>query len=257
MPKLSTGSKTDILIHLGIIVTTGLVLFFAFFFLYLPWTTNHNEEIEVPNLKGLTLQETEDVLDARNLTYEISDSTYVNGLKPLTVFSQYPKENSGVKDGRKIFLTIVSDKAPKIQVPNVIGRSENSAKNLLSSIGFLLTPTEFIPAIEKNTVLKLKQDGKELSVGSTIRKGTKITLVVGDGYGNTTVTVPELVGLTYDEADILINGSSLNIGSILYDNSSDLPDGTVVRQRPSSGVNLRTGDAVNIWLSGDSGQDIN
>ena len=252
MPKLSTNSKTDILIHLGIIGATGLVLFFAFFFLYLPWTTNHGKEIEVPNLKGLTLNETEKVLDARGLKYEISDSTFINGKKPLSVFSQYPKEGSGVKKGRKIFLTIITDKAPKVNVPNVINRSENSAQNLLSSIGLLLNATEYIPAIEKNTVLKMKFDGRELKGNERLPKGSRITLVVGDGYGNTTVQVPDLEGLGYEAAEILINGSSLNIGSILYDNTSTLPEGSVVRQRPSAGVNIKTGDAVNIWLSGDS-----
>jgi eukaryotic-like serine/threonine-protein kinase len=251
MPKLTTGSKTDILIHLGIIASAGLILFFAFFFLYLPWTTNHGKEILVPNLGGLTLDETEDVLDSKNLTYEVADCTYVNGKKPLTVFSQYPKENAGVKKGRKIFLTIISDKAPMVLLPDVIGRSENSARNFLVSTGLLVGKTEYIPAIEKNTVLKLKENGLEISPDTKIAKGSEITLVVGDGFGNKNVEVPNLVGLSYDEADVLVNGSSLNIGSILYDNTSDLPSGSVVRQRPEAGVNLKMGDAVNIWLSGN------
>ncbi|MFT5883904.1 MAG: beta-lactam-binding protein with PASTA domain [Arcticibacterium sp.] len=255
MPKLSTSTKTDILIHIGIIGAVGLVLFFSFFFLFLPWTTNHGEEIKVPNLKGLTLAETEKVLDARDLNYEISDSTFINGEKPLSVFSQYPKAESGVKKGRKIFLTIITDEPPKVSVPNIINRSENSAKNLLSSIGLLLSTTEYIPAIEKNTVLKMKFEGRELAANEKLAKGSKITLVVGDGYGNTTVPVPNLEGLGYEAAEILIRGSSLNVGSILYDNTSVLPEGSVVRQRPSAGVNIKTGDAVNIWLSGDSGTE--
>lgn len=252
MPKLSTSSKTDIFVHLGIIAAAGFVLFFSFFFLYLPWATNHNEEIEVPDLKGLTVSEVEAVLDDRDLEFEVSDSTFVNGVKPLTVFSQYPRPHSGVKKGRNIFLTIITNNAPKVSVPSVIGRSENSAKNLISNSGLLLGPTEYIPAIEKNTVLKLKYQGKELNLNDKIQKGSEIVLVVGDGFGNTSVSVPDLIGLSYEEADILVNGSSLNIGSILYDNSTSLPRGSVVRQRPEAGVNIRTGDAINIWLSGDS-----
>jgi len=250
MPKLTTGTRTDILIHLGIIAAAGLILFFAFFFFFLPWTTNHGKEILVPNLNGLNLEETEDVLDSKNLTYEVVDCTYVNGKQPLTVFSQYPKENAGVKKGRKIFLTIITDKSPIVMLPDVVGRSENSAKNFLMSIGLLVGITEYIPAIEKNTVLKLKKGGLEISPATEIAKGSEITLVVGDGFGNTNVKVPNLVGLSYDEADILVNGSSLNIGSVLYDNTSNLSFGSVVRQRPEAGVNLKMGDAINIWLSG-------
>jgi beta-lactam-binding protein with PASTA domain len=251
MPKLNTDSKTDILIHLGIIGASGLVLFFAFFFLYLPWATNHGEEIIVPNLSGLTLKETETVLDNRNLTYEVADCTYVNGQKPLTVFSQYPKENVAVKAGRKIFLTINTAQAPMVNLPDVIGRSENSAKNFLMSMGLMVGRTEYIPAIEKNTVLKLKLSGLEITPNTELPKGSEITLVVGDGFGNTNVTVPDIVGMSYDEADVTINGSSLNIGNISYDNSSGLSIGTVIRQRPEAGENLRMGDAINIWLSGN------
>ena len=249
MPKLNTGSKTDILVHLGIIATAGLVLFFAFFFLYLPWTTNHGEEIIVPDLGGMTLEETESVLDARDLTYEVADCTYVYGQKPLTVFSQYPKENAGVKKGRKIYLTINTDKAPMVKLPDVLGRSENSAKNYLMSMGLIVGHSEYIPAIEKNTVLKMKKSGVEIQPTTELPKGSEIILVVGDGFGNTNVSVPDLTGLTLDEADILVNGSSLNIGSVLYDNTSGLPVGSIIRQKPESGENLRIGDAINIWIS--------
>lgn len=254
MLKLSTDSKSDLLTHIGIILATALVLFLAFFFIYLPWTTNLNEEIQVPDLKGLDLAETEKALDASDLNYEVADSTFVNGQKPLTVFSQYPKAEAYVKKGRKIFLTIITDNVPKVQLPNVIGRSVNSASNLLSSTGLLVDKTEFIPAIEKNTVLKLKQDGREISPGISIPKGSKITLVAGDGFGNTSVTVPDLVGMSYDEADITITGSSLNVGSILYDNSSEYASGTVIRQRPEAGSTLRIGETVSIWLAGTSNQ---
>jgi beta-lactam-binding protein with PASTA domain len=252
MPKLSTNSKTDLLTHIGIILASALVMFFAFFFLYLPWTTNHGKSVQVPDLKGLTLEEVEAILDEKDLNYEVSDSTFVIGQKPLSVFSHYPKPESPVKKGRKIFLTIITDKVPKVSIPNVVGRSVNSASNLLSSVGLQVGQTEFIPAIEKNTVLRLKLDGAEVSTGKSVPKGSKITLVAGDGFGNTTVSVPDLEGMSYDEADILVAGSSLNIGTILYDNASDLPQGTVVRQKPAAGTNLRIGDEVNLWLSGNN-----
>ena len=69
MAKFSTNSKTDVLIHLGIIISTILILFFGFFFLYLPWTTNHGEAILVPEIKGLTLDEPHISLDIAGLYY--------------------------------------------------------------------------------------------------------------------------------------------------------------------------------------------
>jgi beta-lactam-binding protein with PASTA domain len=254
MLKLSTDSKSDLLTHIGIILTASLILFLLFFFVYLPWTTNLNEEVQVPDLNGLDLRETERVLDAANLKYEVADSTYVNGLQPLTVFSQYPKAADYVKKGRKIFLTIITNNVPRISLPDVIGRSVSSASSLLSGTGLIIEQTEFIPAIEKNTVLRLKFEGREISPGSSIPKGSKITLVAGDGFGNTEVIVPDLTGMSYEEADIIVAGSSLNMGSIMYDNSSGMPEGMVVRQRPEAGSTLRLGETVNIWISGNSNE---
>ncbi len=250
MFKLSTNSKTDILIHLGIIISTFLIIFFAFFFVFLPWKTNHGESVKVPDLRGLSITEAENLLDDIDLDYEISDCTFVSGHKPLSVFSHYPKAGNGVKSGRKIYLTIISEKAPMVKIPDVLQRSSSSAKNLLLSVGLLHAGTEFIPALEENTVLKLKMDGKEVEPGQSIPKGAGITLVVGDGYGNTKIDIPLLVGMPFDEADIMIAGLGLNVGNVIYE-SSDKPGGTVIKQRPApeAGSTIKLGQSIDIWVS--------
>ena len=102
MTTISTNTKKDVYTHAAIILATLLVLFLGFFFLYLPWTTNHGQTIVVPNLEGKTLTEIEDVLDDRNLRYEITDSVFIAGKTPLSVHSQYPLPGAKVKEGRKI-----------------------------------------------------------------------------------------------------------------------------------------------------------
>lgn len=251
MAKFSTNTKTDVLVHVGILLSAFLVIFFAFFFFFLPWITNHDEAIEVPDLRGMTISQMEETLDSKELDYEISDSTFIAGMAPLSIFSHYPKAGANVKSDRKIYITIITDKAPMVAMPDVVGRSSNSAKNLLVSLGFASPDIEFIPAMEENTVLKLKYNGQEINVGKKIAKGSTITLVVGDGFGNTTVDVPDVTGMPLDEADVLINGMGLDLGSVLYDESSNQPPGIVTRQRPSGGQ-LKTGSTVNVWVSGNN-----
>lgn len=255
MPKLSTNSKTDVLIHIGILISAFLVIFFAFFFFFLPWVTNHGEAIKVPDLRGMTISEMERVLNEKDINYEINDSTFVAGLPPLSVFSHYPKAEAFVKSGRKIYVTVITDKAPMVALPDVVGRSTNSARNLLLSLGFGTPKVELIPAMEENTVLKLKYNDSEVPVGKNIAKGSIITLVVGDGFGNTTVEVPDLTGMPLDEAEIYINGMGLNVGSILYDETSSSPRGTVSRQKPETGSEIKTGNSINLWISGSIGNE--
>lgn len=255
MTKFSTDSLKDLLTHIGIIVASVLILFFAFFFIYLPWRTNHGNSVTIPDLKGMTVDEMEDMLDSKDLDYEISDSTFVIGAKPLTVFSQYPKANANVKEGRKVYITIISDKAPMVSLPDIIGRSLESGKNQLVSVGLVPNEPEYVPAIEENTILKIKSDGSEVQPGTRIPKGSKITLVVGDGYGNQQVEVPSLVNLPVEEAEILISGTGLNIGTIIYENAIDAMPGTIIKQKPEAGNNLKQGDVVDIWVAGSADQN--
>lgn len=250
--KFSTDSKTDVVTHIAIIIAGLMLFFFAFFFIYLPWSTSHGEAIKVPNLKGLSYQQATDLLDDADLKYEISDSTFMPNVAANSVLSNFPKSGSNVKSGRKIYLTVAAYSAPMVKMPNITGRSISSAKNQLLSSGLIYAGEEKISALEENTVLQIKVNGQDVAVGGSIAKGSKVTLVVGDGYGNQAIDVPNIVGMPIEEAEILLSGQGLKIGSITYQNS-DKADGTVTRQGPSAGdgTKIRIGAPINVWVAGN------
>lgn len=250
--KISTNSKKDVYTHITIIVLLLLVLFFGFFFLYLPWSTNHGEAITVPNLKGLSIEEAEDLLDDRNLEFEVTDSTFTPNLKPLTVLSQYPLENSKVKQGRKIYLTINTETAPMIKLPKLTEMSVRSAEQQLLVSGLLKPDLEYQNDIRENEVLEVKYQGTKMEAGTLIAKGSKITLVVGNGTGDTEIDVPCVEGIGFDEAQIIIKGSGLQIGTIIYDPTSTEAEGVIFRQNPgcNEGGKIRSGEMIDIWISG-------
>ncbi|MFB0946181.1 MAG: beta-lactam-binding protein with PASTA domain [Spirosomataceae bacterium] len=250
MAAFSTNKVSDVLTHVGIIIASFIIIFLLFFFIYLPWRTNHGESITVPQLKGLTMNEVEDLLDEKNLKYAVSDCTFVVNVTPLTVFSQYPKPNATIKEGRKIYLTIVSDKAPMVTLPDVLNRSFESGKNQVASVGFIVDKPEYVPALEENTILRIKVNGSEVTPGNKLPKGSRVTLVIGDGYGNQSVDVPNFVGMPFEEVEVSIAGSGLNIGNIVYENDPVAPANTVLKQRPQPGNKLRMGDVVDIWVAG-------
>jgi eukaryotic-like serine/threonine-protein kinase len=251
--KLSTQSKTDVVTHIAIILAVIAAFFFAFFFVYLPWSTNHNQAITVPELKGLSLEAAEDILDDANLNYEVSDSVFSVNAKPNSIIANFPKSGLKVKSGRKIYLTVAAFSAPLVKMPNITGRSISSAKNQLLSSGLQYGGEEKIEALEENTVLKIKVNGAEVTAGQTVPKGSKVTLVVGDGYGNQMTDVPNVTGMSFDEAEVLLSGTGLNIGNITYQ-TSDKPEGTILKQSPAAGndAKIRNGAAINVWISGSA-----
>ena len=251
--NISTNSKKDVYTHAAIIILLLLVLFFGFFFLYLPWSTNHGEAITVPNLKGLSIEEAQDLLDDRNLEYEVTDSTFTPELKPLTVLSQYPLENSKVKQGRKIYLTINTETAPMIKLPKLTEMSVRSAEQQLLVSGLLKPNLEYQDDIRENEVLEVKYEGTKMEAGTLIAKGSKVTLVIGNGTGDVEIDVPCVEGKIFDETQIIIKGSGLQIGTIIYDPTSTEPAGTVFRQNPAcgDGNKIRSGEMVDLWVAGE------
>ena len=47
-------------------------------FIYLNISTNHNNYIKVPDLKGLSIENVAEILNKNKLKFEISDSTFFN-----------------------------------------------------------------------------------------------------------------------------------------------------------------------------------
>ncbi len=257
MAQIRTQTKSDVYLHLGIIICLLLALFLGFFFIYLPASTHHGETITVPKLKGMTTAELEDYLDERNLDFEISDCTFVVGAKALTVLSQYPLDGSLVKEGRKIYVTITALNAPQIQMPKLADRSLQSAEQILKSFGLEKGVLTYVPDLAEGQVLKQMFQGREISPGTMIAKGSKIDLVVGDGLGNQMMAIPSLLGMTLDEATATIVGSDLVLGSILYDSESTEAAGTVIWQNPASepGEKIRVGSVIDIKIAGPPPSD--
>ncbi|GAB2556550.1 PASTA domain-containing protein [Spirosoma aerophilum] len=251
MAKISTRSFTDLLVHIGIILALVAALFLAFFFVYLPFTTNHGQTITVPEVTRLSLDEVQSLLDDRNLRYEV-DCTFVAGMQPLTVIQQYPRANAKVKEGRKIYLTITKRMAPMVQMPNLEGLTLRSAQLNLKSLDLVIGPPIYVPDVAKNSVLRQLYNGKEIAPGTPIPKGAQIDLEVGDGLGSTMFEIPNVVGLPLDEAEAAIRGSNLKVGTKISVEDPEKEVGTVVRQRPEarSGERIRVGETMDLWIVG-------
>lgn len=252
MAKISTRTIPDLLIQIGIILTLLGVLFLGFFFVYLPFTTNHGQTITVPDLSKLSLDEMKNILDDRDLRYEVSDCTFVAGAQPLTVIQQYPRANAKVKEGRKIYVTITKRVAPMVSMPNLVSMIDRSAALTLKSLGLEEGDRTYVPDVAKNSVLRQLYNGKEIAPGTPVAKGSRIDLEIGDGLGNTMFEIPNVVGLQLDEAEAAIRGSNLKVGTKISVEDPEKEVGTVVRQRPEarSGERIRVGETMDLWVVG-------
>lgn len=163
----------------------ALVIILALVFLLLNWisfTTNHGEEITVPNLSKLSVDQAEEKLDDLDLDYELLDTTDFNPDFPkFSVVKQDPLAGEKVKEGRKIYIKINSSGFTAVRIPNLIEQTLRQAEPSLRSIGLEVGEITYKPYIGKDMVLEMRQNGKELKPGDKVLKASKIDLVVGDG----------------------------------------------------------------------------
>jgi len=268
MKLLSVRSWKGLLIHLGIIAGLTIAAVLIFFNMYLPSTTNHGETVTVPDLEGLHIDEINEFLTKRNLKHEVTaDSGFTQEYQPLTVLTQYPLPGAKVKENRKIFLSLNAVNPPQVKMPRLIDGSVKNAALLLESYGLEIGNIKYVPDLAQNAVLEQNYDGEPIEAGTFIPKGAKIDLLVGDGLGNTTLEVPELEGLVLDEAEVVILGSGLKVGNILFrdpsladrDPKDELQQSqdrlVIVQQRPVSGRKIRIGQEIDIWLDRQEEQE--
>ncbi|MRT94848.1 PASTA domain-containing protein [Ancylomarina sp. 16SWW S1-10-2] len=219
--------------------------------------TNHGEEIEVPSLYGMSLEEGTNLIKETNLRYSIYDSVYNSVLPAGSIIDQSPKANAVVKRNRNIFLTINSLKPEQIRFPNLIDNSFRQAYEILSTNGFKIGTLKYVDSDFYNLVLYAEFKGDSLKQGDFIDKGTSIDLVLGKG-NNVKVLTPELVGRHYNDAKEHILLSNLNFGRITFDNSvSNLTDSLNAQVYQQSHAyedqsKITPGSKINIWLTTDS-----
>lgn len=239
-------------IHFAIALgAIALILFIVFKWLNV--YTRHGETISVPDLKGVDVTEAMERLEEQGFKY-IIDSIYTELGAPNTVYEQEPEANALVKENRTIYLTIVSGNAPTVKLPDLIDVSFREAKAILESYGIKVGQLIYRPDLAQNAVLGIQYKGRDVSKGFVLSKGEVVDLILGDGYGNLKVVIPNLVGLSYDEALFVLQGSKLLIGSVIFDgNNNDTLNAIVYKQSPESSSDttmnkISQGETIDLYL---------
>jgi eukaryotic-like serine/threonine-protein kinase len=234
-------------ISIGLTVAITIILFILYFYTYLPNATNHGETITVPNIEGMSLKDLEFFLGKRNLRYEVGDSSYAEEYPPLTVLKQYPHAGAQVKENRVIYLSVNRVKPPTVPLPDLVDGSLINAEAVLKGNELKRGKVELVNGPFLHLVKEMKFNGHTIFPGTRIPKGSVIDLVVEDG-GNNTVTTPDLLGYTLEDAKVPIFGSNLILGTVYLVGDTTRVLSVVLKQKPAAGETIRVGDIVELWI---------
>ena len=166
-------------------VFVALIIIFVLGYLFMHWltfTTDHGNEITVPNLSKMTEEQVEETVDDLDLDYVLLDSVDFNPAYPKhTVVEQDPLPGAKVKVNRKIYIKINSSGFTMVRIPNLIEKTYRQAVPTLKSLGLEPGQITYKPYLGKDMVMEMHCNGKKLNPGDKIFKSSKIDLVLGDG----------------------------------------------------------------------------
>lgn len=218
-------------------------------FVVMPLYTRHNAGISVPDVRGLLVEDAEDVLVDRGLDVRRVVSQYVPSFRRNAVVEQDPKPNAVVKPGRRVYLRVNSGSVPMVVVPTLYDLSIRQARNSLLAekltMGAVLRDS--MPSPYRNTVTR-----QDPAPGDSVAVGTAIDIWISSGLGSNVTKVPEVVGVPLPEAETMLRAARLQF--VVFDDpdARDADPNSVVRVIPPPGSEIPEGSEVRMFVAPDT-----
>lgn len=138
-------------------------------------------EVSVPDLAGLNLTEAEEKLKELGLSIGRTSTEYSDQVEKDLIIDQNPRSSTNLQAGSKVDLIISAgpeEKIENIEVPSLIGMSEEQAASLISQYGLVLRNVDYTESedVEKGNVIS-----QSISEGTLVAPQSQIDLVISNG----------------------------------------------------------------------------
>ena len=173
---------------------------------------------------------------------------YLSGIDSNIVLSQMPEAGMEVKPGRNVYLVVNKREKPSYPMPDLLGRPELDARETAARMDITLQN------VQVSTVTKPEENGRVLSQSipaqTMVKSGTSVSIVIGKyevaAEGMNKVTVPDVLGMSLEQAKQVVADAGLKLGKVTSEYSANLIPNTVISQKP----------AVNSYVSPDQSVEL-
>ncbi len=213
-------------------------------------TTADDGLVEVPLVKGYTFDEAKKILNDRGLGInEVTEysGTYEAGV----IFAQSVENGERVVPNTTVIVT-VSKGALTFELPNVIGNTQSAAETALKNkdlkVSYEYEKTE-------NEKLWGTVKSSDPSAGSSVKSGDIITLTIYTGPEVINEKVPDVEGLTLEDARAKLDELKFTNIVCEYEYDDEVEKGKVISQSGAE-VNKEAPVTTQITLVVSKGKDI-
>jgi serine/threonine-protein kinase len=228
-----TGMYLGILVVL-LVILAGVLFWFA-------RSLGDGGKVQVPAVIGLTKDEATSQLNELGFkvlaTEEPSDT-----IEAGRVLSQNPGPGSKTDKAATVKIA-VSTGVEKIDVPDVVGKTQEEAVNALTAAGLKTKVTTAEDPNAAEGTVAIQQPG----AGEKVLKDAEITITVSKGKGEE--IVPDVEGQALAAAQQALQDAGFRIGGPKKVASSTVPAGDVISTDPAGGSSVKKGSVVTITVS--------
>lgn len=157
------------------------VLIISAVMILLRYYTKHGDYLTVPDFKGEHIERITSNPGYSDFVFVVIDSVFRPNTPRGTVLHQDPFPESKVKQGRKIYLTIVSSIPEKTSMPDLKFLTLRQAVSVLESSGLKVGKLQYIQTFDEDAVQQQYCGNQVIPPGTKIDKGTVINMTVGMG----------------------------------------------------------------------------
>jgi serine/threonine-protein kinase len=211
------------------------------------------QRVPVPDVVGLG--EDDAVAALRRAGFEARAFAVPSEEPAGTVVAQNPPGGAQAAKGDSVRINLSERRAsaptaqpppkPKtVTMPNVVGQRQRAAQRRLRDLG-LVVRVFFVPSQDpQGIVVAQRPQG-----GATVRRGSQVRLNVSEGPNPAArATVPDVIGLTEDEAVADLEAAGFEVEVFEEDTPDQAEEGLVIRQEPEAGSTAPRGALITIYV---------
>jgi len=196
--------------------------------------------IPVPNLVGMTEEEASAELVRLNLDPELRTEAS-SEVEPGIVIRTEPVAGTSLPPDSPVFVYVSAGEDP-VAVPTLVGQTEEQARQLLTDAGLILGTVTTRPDAEAAEGIVIEQSPV---AGIDLAPGEPVDIVVSEGAEE--FELPNLVGM--EDGDAFSELAALDLEWDTERESSEEPEGTVIRTQPGAGELVAAGDVIVVVIS--------
>lgn len=216
----------------------------------LPGCSCSNEEAapqeEVPNIVGMTQADAERMITGYEFTVgKITEEENAN-FEAGTVISQSLTAGEMKDLGTAIDFVVaksVDKPAAEVEVPDLTGMTQSEAEEALFSRNLVPVPQD---PVTKEEVSPGKVFQQSVAAGTKVKEGTQVQFTAA--LGSATAKVPQVTGLTKDEAVKALTGAGFNV-DIHEEYNGNYEAGKVSSQNPNPNIHVLIGTTITLTIS--------